>query len=71
MWETQTFPISNPNNSGQEQSRREDIKPVIVNTRGDQTCKEEHRSDGERELEQQWHESSSDNNLRDLKRQRL
>jgi len=32
MSQTQTFPISNPNNSGEEQRRRQGIKLVFVNT---------------------------------------
>ena len=40
MSQTQTFLISNPNNSDEEQ-RREGIKTVFVNTQRDQTCEEE------------------------------
>lgn len=50
MSQTQTLPISNPNNSDQEQRKGKGIKPVIINTRGNQTCEEEQRSGGVWEL---------------------
>ena len=45
----------NPNNSGEEQRRREGIKPVLFNTQGDQTCEEEQRSGGVKEFKWWWH----------------